>query len=109
MLLVPNHEKHSSVFASDRRSSERIDVAIWTRIGLSDDSEYPARITNISTIGLMAMTPCPAAEDISVRVKIAELGWIDGSIAWRMGDRIGIEFDNPISDQEFMTLAVYCI
>jgi hypothetical protein len=109
MLLVPVNEQRPSVFASDRRANDRIDVALWTRIGLSDDSEYPVRITNISCAGLMAMTPCPASEDIAVRVKIGEIGWVDGIIAWRMGDRIGIEFDTMMTDHDFLTLAPYCI
>jgi c-di-GMP-binding flagellar brake protein YcgR len=109
MLLTSTQENRSSVFASDRRSSERIDVTLWTRISLSDDSEYPARVTNISPSGMMAMTPCGAHEDVTVRVKIVEIGWVDGIIAWRMNDRIGIIFDHVLSDQDFTALAPYCI
>lgn len=109
MAHAPAQETKSSVFASDRRACDRIDVAIWTRLGLSDDSEYPARITNISPSGLMAMTPCQAAEDVPVRIKIPEIGWVDATIAWHMGDRIGVEFDDVMSDEVFSLLIPYCL
>jgi hypothetical protein len=109
MSLEPAAALHSNVFASDRRAGDRIDVAIWTRISMSDDSEYPARITNISPGGLMLMTPCPAAADVPVRIKIAELGWIDAKVAWQMGDRTGLEFDTMLDDHRFAVLAPYCL
>jgi hypothetical protein len=109
MSIEPAHESKLAIFASDRRACERIDVAIWTRISLSDDSEYPMRITNISPSGLMGMSPCPACAEVPVRIKIAEIGWVEGKIAWQMGDRIGVEFDQVIDDKVFAVLAHYCL
>jgi hypothetical protein len=109
MSLEPATSAKPSVFASDRRSCDRIDVTIWTRISLSDDSEYPARITNISPGGLMAMTPCPAAADVPLRIKIVELGWVEAKVAWQMGDRVGIEFEDVLDDHRFAMLAPYCL
>jgi hypothetical protein len=109
MTIVPTADAHPSVFASDRRKCDRIDVALWTRIGLSDGSEYPARITNVSPGGLMTMTPCPAAMDVQVRVKLADIGWVDGKIAWTMGDRMGVEFDRLLDADKFTSLAPYCL
>lgn len=107
MSTTATNLQNHSVFATDRRSAERVDVVIWARVGLSDDSEYPARITNISTAGLMAMTPCPAAEDVGVRIKLPEIGWIECNVAWRMDDRIGLSFDRALSEEEFFLLNPY--
>ncbi len=109
MYTVPTSEKLPSVFASDRRACDRIDVAIWTRISLIDGSEYPARITNISAGGLMAMTPCPATDGVVARIKLPDIGWIEGAVAWNMGDRIGFEFDNIMDSCTFTKLTPYCL
>jgi hypothetical protein len=109
MTLVVTSEPNNAVFASDRRSADRMDVVIWARIGLADDSEYPARITNVSMSGLMAMTPCPATADVSVRIKLPEIGWVDSGVAWRMADRIGLAFDQGLTEEQLSLLAPYCL
>ena len=102
-------ESRPSVFAQDRRNSDRLDVAIWTQLTLGQDTEFPVRITNMSTIGLMAMTPSNAAEGAKIQLELPEIGWIEGRIAWRLGDRIGIEFRKPIVEGDFLLLTPYCL
>ncbi len=109
MSVVTETLGNVSVFASDRRSDERIDVAIWTRIKLSDQSEFPARITNISRIGLMAMTPCEINDGVRLELEIPEIGWISGELQWRLGDRMGIAFRRELAPQAFMLLAPFCL
>jgi PilZ domain len=109
MSLVPVVDLRPSVFAQDRRFADRIDVAIWTRLQLCDEIEDPIRITNISTAGMMGMTPCDACEGTRVTLKLPELGWIDGRVAWRLGDRIGIEFRKAIIEADFLALTPYCL
>jgi PilZ domain len=102
-------EPTSSVFASDRRSEERIDVAIWSEIQTGEDVGCPLRITNISLSGLMGMSPSTLQSDILVRVKLPEIGWIEGYIMWRMIDRIGIDFRKALQPESFLKLSPYCL
>jgi hypothetical protein len=109
MSLIETIERPTSVFAKDRRASDRIDVAIWTQLYTKTGAEHPIRITNISPAGLMGMTPCILDEASKVTLDIPELGTLGGSIAWRLGDRIGIEFRRMITEEDFLKLAPYCL
>jgi hypothetical protein len=109
MSLDPAIDPSVPVFASDRRSSERLDVTIWTRVAFGEDAEFPFRVSNISTAGLMGMTPCPCAEDAKLRVKLPEIGWVDARVSWRMGDRTGITFRRPLLNDAFLLLSPYCL
>jgi hypothetical protein len=98
-----------SVFATDRRSEERIDVAIWSEIQTGEDMGCPLRITNISLSGLMGMSPSTIQSDVMVRVKLPEIGWVEGYIVWRMIDRIGIDFRKALQPECFLKLSPYCL
>jgi hypothetical protein len=109
MSLITTIERPASVFAQDRRASDRIDVAIWTQLYAKSGDAYPIRITNISPAGLMGMTPCLLDEASKITLELPELGVLNGAIAWRMGDRIGIEFRRMITEEDFLQLVPYCI
>lgn len=109
MSLVTAIERPASVFAKDRRSSDRIDVAIWTQLHTKGSEAYPIRITNVSPAGLMGMTPCPSDEATRITIDLPELGTLDGSIAWRLGDRIGISFRRMMTEEDFLLLAPFCL
>ena len=94
----------SRVFAVDRRSSERVDVALWVRIRVQGQPEHPARIANISRTGFMAMTPCPVFDYAPVLVELPRIGWVRATTLWSLGDRIGGEFEQPIAADEFAKL-----
>lgn len=101
--------KSAVVFALDRRSLDRLDVAIWSQIRGDDDTDHPARITNISPAGLMAMTPAPLQSDQHVRINLPEIGWVAARVGWTMGDRAGFEFHVMLEDEPFSRLAPYCL
>jgi hypothetical protein len=109
MSLVTAIERPTSVFAKDRRSSDRIDVAIWTQIHTKSGEAHPIRITNISPAGLMGMTPCTSDEASRITIELPELGTLDGSIAWRLGDRIGISFRRMMTEEDFLQLVPFCL
>lgn len=101
--------KSAVVFALDRRSLDRIDVAIWSSIRAEDDVDNPARITNISPAGLMAMTPAKLVADQQVRINLPDIGWVAARVGWTMGDRAGFEFNVLLDDEAFAKLAPFCI
>jgi len=108
-MAVALQSKSAVIFALDRRSKDRIDVAIWSQIRTENDEESPARITNISGAGLMAMTPAPLQADQRVRIQLPEIGWVAARVGWTMGDRVGFEFNVLLEDDAFAKLAPYCL
>jgi PilZ domain len=99
----------SRVFAVDRRSSERVDVALWVRIRVQGQPEHPARIANISRTGFMAMTPCPVYDYAPVLVELPRIGWVRATSLWSLGDRIGGEFEQAIAPDDFAKLRPFFI
>lgn len=108
-MTTPPVSMASRVFAVDRRSAERVDVALWVRIRVQGQPEHPARIANISRTGFMAMTPCPVYDYAPVLVELPRVGWIRATTLWSLGDRIGGEFEHPIEADEFAKLRPFFI
>ena len=55
-----------------------------------------ARIRNLSAGGLMAEAPVESTRGEPVEVKLRNLGWVFGSVAWATEHRFGIAFNAPI-------------
>ncbi len=87
--------------AIDRRISERVDIALWSRIRAQSRPDYSLRICNVSTVGLMAMTPCPVSDRDKVQIELPAIGWHEATIVWALGDRIGASFTRPIDHELF--------
>jgi PilZ domain len=58
--------------------------------------EGEVRVRNISSGGLMAEAPLRAPRGETVEVKLRNIGWISGKVAWVAESRFGIAFDYPI-------------
>lgn len=87
--------------AIDRRTSERVDIALWSRIRAQSRPDYSMRICNVSSVGLMAMTPCPVSDNDRVQIELPAIGWHDATVVWVLGDRIGASFVRPIDAELF--------
>lgn len=99
----------SRVFAVDRRSAERVDVALWVRVRVQGQPEHPARIANISRTGFMAMTPCPVYDYAPLLVDLPRIGWVRATTLWALGDRIGGEFEQVLEPEDFAKLRPFYI
>jgi hypothetical protein len=60
------------------------------------NEEREVRVRNISSGGLMADAPVRAGRGESVELKLKNIGWISGKIAWIAESRFGVAFDHPI-------------
>ncbi len=87
--------------AIDRRSAERVDIALWSRIRAHSRPDYSMRICNVSRVGLMAMTPCPVSDHDRVQIELPAIGWHEATIVWALGDRIGAAFTRPVDPELF--------
>lgn len=62
----------------------------------STDEEGEVRIRNLSSGGLMAEAAVQVPRGEKVELKLRNIGWIRGTVAWVAEGRIGIAFEHPI-------------
>jgi hypothetical protein len=58
--------------------------------------EYAVKVRNLSAGGMMAEGNAPVACGSVVSVALRNLGWVDGTVAWKQDDRFGIAFVEEI-------------
>jgi PilZ domain len=66
----------------------------------SSKEEGDVRIRNLSAGGLMAEAPLRVARGEKIEIKLRNIGWISGNVAWVAEGRIGIAFDHPINPKD---------
>jgi PilZ domain len=101
--------KSAVIFALDRRSKDRVDVALWSWIRAEDEEDQPIRITNISLAGLSGMSPVKLVADQQIRLCLPDIGWVAAKTCWVMGDRVGFEFNLLLEDESFLKLARFAL
>jgi len=57
---------------------------------------HRVRVRNLSPGGMMAETDVSVARGSRVSVELRNIGWIEGSVAWRQDNRFGIAFVDEI-------------
>lgn len=60
------------------------------------DDLYRVKVRNLSAGGMMAEGPVPVQRGQQVAVELRNIGWVDGSVAWKQDDRFGIAFLDEI-------------
>jgi len=63
----------------------------------TEDEVVPARVRNLSEVGLMADYRGLALEGETVSVTVRGIGEVSGKVAWIRGGRIGVIFDEPVN------------
>ena len=62
--------------------------------------EQEVRIRNLSAGGLMAEVPNGLSRGDRIDVKIQNIGWVGGHVAWAIDGRIGVAFDKVINPKD---------
>ena len=64
----------------------------------ADGQENPVRVKvrNLSAGGMMAEGDARVMRGAHVEVELRNIGWVDGSVAWKQGNRFGIAFAEEI-------------
>lgn len=60
------------------------------------DTPHRVKVRNLSAGGMMAETDAVVARGTRVSVELRNIGWVDGSVAWRQDNRFGIAFVDAI-------------
>jgi hypothetical protein len=66
----------------------------------ASSEEGDVRIRNLSAGGLMAEAPLRVARGEKVEIKLRNIGWITGNVAWVAEGRIGVAFDHVINPKD---------
>ncbi|WP_066560543.1 PilZ domain-containing protein [Croceicoccus bisphenolivorans] len=81
----------------DNRKHERDSLFLVAELRLErDGAPYSVKLRNISDSGLMAEGAMRASRGRKVWIELANIGLIEGIVAWSAGDRCGIAFEQTI-------------
>ena len=56
------------------------------------ETEYRVKVRNLSAGGMMADGDAPVVRGALVSVGLRNIGWIEGTVAWKQNERFGIAF-----------------
>jgi PilZ domain len=83
--------------ATAKRGNNRDSLLVKATLRFpSSGDEGEVRVRNISSGGLMAEAPLRVPRGDVVEVKLRNIGWVTGKVAWVAETRFGISFDYPI-------------
>ena len=68
------------------------------------DGVTRVKVRNLSSGGMMAEGDCKVVRGSLVAVELRNLGWVEGTVAWKQEDRFGIAFVDEI-DPAFVRAA----
>jgi hypothetical protein len=81
-------------FAS--RFHDRASMLLVADVRIGSEPAERAVVRNISAAGLMVELEQPPARGEFVSLNLGDLGWINGTVIWKVGNRFGIRFDEEI-------------
>jgi hypothetical protein len=88
-------------FSPAKRKMNRDSLLLKAVLRFSNaQEEYEVRIRNLSAGGLMAEVPNGLSRGERVDVKIQNIGWVGGHVAWAIDGRIGVAFDKVLNPKD---------
>ena len=87
---------------NDNRQLPRDSLFVMADLRLDgEDHEYRIKMRNLSAGGMMAEGTVLAMRGMVVWVKLRNLGWVEGTVAWVQSNRFGIAFREEIDAESF--------
>jgi prepilin-type processing-associated H-X9-DG protein len=81
----------------ETRQVERDSLLLMAQVRVEGgETEYRVKVRNLSAGGMMAEGEAPVARGTLVSVELRNIGWVDGSVAWKQGERFGIAFVDEV-------------
>ena len=88
-------------FSPAKRKMNRDSLLLKAVLRFSNaQEEREVRIRNLSAGGLMAEVPNGLSRGERIDVKIQNIGWVGGHVAWAIDGRIGVAFDKVINPKD---------
>lgn len=83
------------------RESTRFNVVFRTDLRGEGEADRSVSIRNLSSRGLMGTDPNPPHIGENVMLLLPGIGWTLTNVRWRLGDRFGGRFVDPVSMKDF--------
>jgi hypothetical protein len=81
----------------DTRQVNRDSLFLLAQVRVDgQDVDYRVKVRNLSAGGMMAEGMAKVMRGSLVMVELRNIGWVEGSVAWKQGDRFGIAFVDEI-------------
>jgi hypothetical protein len=81
----------------DTRQLGRDSLFLLANLRFEERGElYRVKVRNLSSGGMMAEGELKVASGIPVQIELRNIGWIEGSVAWKQDGRFGIAFAEEI-------------
>ena len=81
----------------DTRQVQRDSMFLLARLRLEDGAtDHQVRVRNLSAGGMMAEGALRVLRGTRLSVKLRNIEWVDGTVAWVQDNRFGIAFDYEI-------------
>ena len=81
----------------ETRQVERDSLLLLAQVRVDgSETEYRVKVRNLSAGGMMAEGKMPVTRGSLVQIGLRNIGWIDGTVAWKQDDRFGIAFVEEI-------------
>ncbi len=81
----------------DTRQVDRDSLFLLAQLRVDGAAEqYRVKVRNLSAGGMMAEGTVRVSRGQLVQVELRNIGWVEGSVAWKQDDRFGIAFMEEI-------------
>ena len=81
----------------ETRQKERDSLLLMAALRVGGNGHgYPIKVRNLSAGGMMAEGEAKATRGALVMVELRNIGWVEGSVAWKQDNRFGIAFVDEI-------------
>ena len=81
---------------ASRFHDDRASMLLVAEVRVASAPAQRVVVRNISATGLMVEMEEPPTRGSFVTIKLGDLGWTAGTVAWRVGRRFGVMFDMDI-------------
>jgi hypothetical protein len=81
----------------DTRQVNRDSLFLLAQVRVAgQDGVHRVKVRNLSAGGMMAEGDVKVTRGAGVGVELRNIGWVDGTVAWKQEDRFGIAFAEEI-------------
>lgn len=83
----------------ESRQTARENLTFLAALKVEGDSfaiEHRVRVRNLSPAGLMAEGDVSVAPGSRVAIELENIGWVEGSVAWKQDNRFGVAFAEDV-------------
>lgn len=90
----------------DTRQVDRDSLFLLARLRVDgDETVHRVKMRNLSAGGMMAEGDVKVMRGSRVAVELRNIGWVDGSVAWKQDSRFGIAFMDEIDPKQVRALS----